>query len=323
MSVGRLYFALRPLALAGALAAACGCSFVKPMLLKSVANTLSGPGSTVSSHTDPETVEGALDFALITNESLLASIPKHVPLLTTTCSQYTQYAAGFLQPRAEALQFEDFSKSKPVAERAFRLADRGREFCWRALEEKFKGAPAALKAREPGALKKAKREDVPLLYWSAASLGSAISLGGLEHPGLLIDWPVVRALAERALALDETWGRGSLHELMITVESQGEALGGSEERARKHFERAVAIQQGLSPGPYVSLAMGVSKGKQDRDEFEKLLKQALAVDPEKDPANRLPTTLTLRRAQVLLDHIDEIIMKEAAVAAKEEKDPRP
>ena len=126
MSAVRLYPVLRPLALFGALAALSGCSFVKPMLLKSVANTLSGPGGTVSSHTDPETVEGALDFALITNESLLASIPKHVPLLTTTCSQYTQYAAGFLQPRAEALQFDDYAKSKPVAERAFRLADRTR-----------------------------------------------------------------------------------------------------------------------------------------------------------------------------------------------------
>jgi hypothetical protein len=287
------------------------------MLLKSVANTLSGPGGAVTSHTDPETVEGALDFALITNESLLASIPKHVPLLTATCSQYTQYAAGFLQPRAEALQFDDYAKSKPVADRAFRLADRGRDFCWRALEVKFKGVSAALKAHAPDALKKAKREDVPLLYWSAASLGSAISLGGLEHPQLLIDWPVVRALAERAIALDATWGRGSLHELMISVESQGESLGGSEARARAAFDRAVKIQQGLSPGPYVSLAMGISKGKQDRDEFEKLLKQALAIDPDKDPTNRLPTILSLRRAQVLLDHIDEIIMKEAAFAAKE------
>ena len=30
----------------------------------------------------------------------------------------------------------------------------------------------------------------------------------------------VRALAERGLALDDTWNRAALHELMITVESQ-------------------------------------------------------------------------------------------------------
>jgi len=166
-----------------------------------------------------------------------------------------------------------------------------------------------LKADPVLALRKAKRDQVPLLYWSAASLGSAISLGGLGHPELLIDWPVVRALAERAIALDETWNRGALHELMITVESQGDALGGSEERARKHFARAVAIQQGLAPGPYVSLAMGIAKTNQNRDEFAKLLNQALAIDPEKDPTNRLVTILGQQRAKTLLDHIDQLIAK--------------
>ena len=253
---------LAPLSLAVALTGAGGCGLVKPMLLKSVANTLSGPGGVVTSHNDPETVRGALDFALITNESLLASIPNHVPLLIATCSQYTQYAFGFIQPDAEALQFDDFEKSQVISARALRLALRGRDFCWRALEVRFKGITPRLKTDPDAALREAKRDDVPLLYWSAASLGAAISLGGINHPELVIDWPIVRALAERALALDDTWNRGALHELMITVESQGEALGGSEERARKHFARAVEIQQGLSPGPYVALAMGVVKANQ-------------------------------------------------------------
>ena len=141
---------------------------------------------------------------------------------------------------------------------------------------------------------------MPLLYWSAASLGAAISLGGIDHPELLIDWPVVRALGERALALDETWGNGAIHELMMTVESQGDALGGSEERARQHFARAVEIQKGLSPGPYVGLALGLVKSKQDREEFEELLERALAIDPAKDPSNRLVTLITQKRARLFL-----------------------
>lgn len=302
--------AWRPFALAVALVAAGGCGLVKPMLLKSVANTLAGPGTTVSAHNDPDTVRGALDFALITNESLLASIPTHVPLLVATCSQYTQYAFGFIEPDAEALQFDDFEKSKALGERALRLALRGRDFCWRALEVEARGITADLKADPAAAAQRfRKRSQVPLLYWSAASLGAAISAGGVGHPELVIDWPIVRALVERALALDETWNRGALHELMITVESQGEILGGSEARARSQFDHAVRIQQGLSPGPYVALAMGIAKAKQDHDEFEKLLNQALAIDPDKDPANRLPTLLTQQRARVLLAHIDDIILR--------------
>src|SRR5512147_2549175 len=98
MGSTRRFRLLGPLALSAAIVGIGGCGPLKSMALKSVANTLSGPGSTITSYNDPETVRGALDFALITNESLLASIPNHEPLLLATCSQYVQYAYGFIQP---------------------------------------------------------------------------------------------------------------------------------------------------------------------------------------------------------------------------------
>ena len=142
-----------------------------------------------------------------------------------------------------------------------------------------------------------------LLCW-----GSAIGLG-IDKPELVIDLPVVRALAERAIALDDGWNKGALHEMFISLDSQPEALGGSVEHARAHFTRAVELQQGSSPGPYVSLAIGVAEPAQDRAEFESLLKQALAIDPEKDPSTRLVTLVQQRRAQALLDHIDSLFTK--------------
>ena len=125
----------------------------------------------------------------------------------------------------------------------------------------------------------------------------------------MIDWPVVRALAERALALDDTWSHGAIPELMITVESQGGALGGSEDRARQYFARAVELQHGLSPSPYVALATGVVKRKQDRDEFERLLRQAVAIDPDADPSHRLVTLITQKRAKLLLARIDDLFLE--------------
>jgi hypothetical protein len=284
---------------------------VNRMAVKSVADTLSEGGDTVTSHDDPDLIAGALPFALMLHESLLASVPDYEPLLTTTCSLYTQYAFGFVAADAEALQRDDYDRSKRLSERSFTLAQRGKNFCWRALESRFPGIGQALKTNPGQVLARTRREHVELLYWSAASLGAAISAGGLDHPELLIDWPVVRALAERALTLDETWGNGAIPELMITVESQGEALGGSEERARKYFARAVDIQKGLSPSPYVALATGVVKARQDREEFTKLMEQALAIDPEKDPSRRLVTLITQRRARVLLDRIDDLFLEPA------------
>jgi tetratricopeptide (TPR) repeat protein len=299
----------RSAAALAAVAALSGCATVNTLAVKGVASTLSEGGDTVTSHDDPELVAAAMPFALMLHESLLASVPNHEPLLTTTCSLFTQYAFGFVAADAEALQRDNYDRSKELSDRAFKLADRGRNYCWRGLEVKFRGITQALKTDAARALAPAKKEHVELLYWSAASLGAAISAGGLDHPELLIDWPVVRALAERALALDETWSNGSIPELMITVESQGEALGGSEERARRHFARAVEIQRGLSPSPYVALATGVAKTKQDRDEFEKLLRQALAIDPTKDPSHRLVTLITQKRAKLLLDRIDDFFLE--------------
>jgi predicted anti-sigma-YlaC factor YlaD len=284
------------------------CGAIKSSAIKTVADTLSEGGSAITSHDDPDLVADALPFALLLNESLLASVPKHERLLTATCGQYTQYAFGFVQVDAEAAQFDDYERSKYLTSRALKLALRGRGYCWRALELRFPGVSARLAAEPSAAVPNPKKADVPLLYWSATSLGAAVSLGGLDRPELLINWPVVRALAERALALDSAWSRGALHELMITVESQGEALGGSEERARTHFARAVEIQKGLSPGPYISLALGIAKGKQDRAEFEKLLQQALAIDPDADPDNRLVTLIMQKRARLLLAHIDDLIL---------------
>jgi predicted anti-sigma-YlaC factor YlaD len=80
------------------------------------------------------------------------------------------------------------------------------------------------------------------------------------------------------------------------------------ERARMHFERAVAISKGERPGPYVTLAETVAVMKQDRKEFEELLNRALAIDPEKNPGVRLETVLLQRKARALLAKEDELFI---------------
>jgi predicted anti-sigma-YlaC factor YlaD len=291
-----------------ALSAAFGCGFINKMAVKTVANTLSESGDTFTSDDDPELVRDAIPFALKTYESLLVSVPKHEPLLIATCSGFTSYSYAFVETDADLLGPDEYEQAKALRDRALKLYLRAKGYCWRALDVRFHGVGDRLKVDPVAALKGAKKKDVPLLYWSAASLGAAISLGK-GRTDLLVDLPMVRALAERALALDETWGDGALHELMITIESQGDALGGSEARAREQFARAVDLQQGLSAGPYVSLALGVSKANQDRDEFVRLLNQALAVDPEKNKRIRLANLITQRRARALLERVDDLFIK--------------
>lgn len=278
-----------------------GCS-IKTMAVNTVANTLSETGDVFSRDDDPELVGDALPFALKLYESLLDSTPNHQRLLVATCSGFTQYAYAFVQTEADIIRDDDYERATELDARALKLYLRGRDYCLRALDLRFRGASATLTTEAEATLRRAERRDVELLYWTAASWGSAIALAP-DRPDLLIDFPAVRALIDRASALDDTWAHGAIHEVLITFESL-ESLGGSLDKAREHFARAVELQDGKSPGPYVALATGVSVATQNRDEFNTLLTQALAIDPEADPSNRLVTLITQRRAKALLDRTD-------------------
>ena len=295
--IARALALLAPLVLAG------GCGALKSMAVNTVAGELASSGTVFTRDNDPDLVRDAIPFALKLYESLLESVPRNKDLLVATCGAFTQYGYGFIEADAEALGPDRHAEASRLRTRALNLSVRAKDYCLRAMDVRWKGMSAALVADPGPALARARKSDVPLLYWTAASWGAAVSLG-LDRPELVVDLPTVRALAERAIALDETWSKGALHELMITIDSLPEALGGSPDRARAHFDSAVRIQNGLSPGPYVALAIGVMVPAQDRAGFERLLNQALAIDPAKDPDNQLVTLITQRRARALLEHID-------------------
>ena len=286
-----------------------GCALVQRKAVGMVASTLASSGDVFTRDDDLELVGAAIPFGLKLYESLLDSAPKNKDLLIATCSNFTQYGVAYLETEAAVLgEAEHHDEVARLNARALKLYLRAKGYCLRAMEVRFPGISQTLLTDPAAALAKAQKKDVPLLYWMAASWGSAISLG-VDKPDIVIDMPVVRALAERALALDETWGNGALHEMFVSLDSLPEALGGSPARAREHFTRAVELQRGSSPGPYVALATGVAVPAQDRAEFEKLLQAALAIDPEKDPSTRLVTLVQQRRARALLDHIETMFTK--------------
>jgi hypothetical protein len=190
---------LPPLVLLVALVAAPGCS----MATKMVANTLSKPGDTFTSDDVPVLVNGAIPFGLKLNEIVLQSQPTHGPLLLSTCSGFTGYSYGFVEGEAEVLGETRHEEAKELREQAVLLYVRARDYCLRAIDLRFKGMSAKLYKDPAKAFDgvKVKKEDVPLLYWTAASWGAAINLG-LDRPDLIGDFPAVRALADTAMKLD-------------------------------------------------------------------------------------------------------------------------
>jgi predicted anti-sigma-YlaC factor YlaD len=120
----------------------------------------------------------------------------------------------------------------------------------------------------------------------------------------------VRALLGRALELDAGFDRGALHEAMIAMESVSDLLGGSPERARMHFERAVELSGGGRASPFVAYARGVLIPAQDRAAFRATLERAMTIDLATSPADRLANRLAQERARRLLERSDEYFFAE-------------
>ncbi|MCU0256248.1 MAG: TRAP transporter TatT component family protein [Vicinamibacterales bacterium] len=298
--------ALRPLALVVVVAlAGSGCS-IKRVALKGVADTLAASGDTFSSDEDPELVRDAVPFSLKMMESVLAELPAHGPLLLSTCSGFAQYSYAFVHGDADLIEAADFDRAQELRARARKMYLRARGYCLRHLELRYPGIGARLVTDPKGAVAAARREDVAALYWTGASWGLAVSLG-LDKPELIADLPSVRALFDRALALDAGWNRGAIHAALISLDASA-VMGGTPERARAHFAKALELSGGADAGLYVSLATAVAQPLQDRAEFERLLNQALAVDVDRHPAQRLANVLAQRQARHLLSRIDDLFV---------------
>jgi predicted anti-sigma-YlaC factor YlaD len=242
-------------------------------------------------------------------ESLLAESPRHAGLLQATSSGFTQFAYAFVQQDAEEMQSRDFEAAEELRSRARRLYLRARNYGLRGLELQHAGFEKALRAEPVKAVKQTNVKDVPSLYWTAVSWAGAISLSK-DRPELIAELPIVEALIDRALVLNESFADGAIHSFLITYEmSRQGGSGDPAARARHHFERAMALSDGQQAGPLVALAEAVSIQNQDLQEFESLLNRALAIDVDAKPEWRLVNVLMQRRAKWLLGQREELFLR--------------
>jgi predicted anti-sigma-YlaC factor YlaD len=282
-----------------------GCS-IKRLAVNRVGDALAASGTTFAADDDPELVGDALPFALKLMESLLAESPHHRGLLYATASGFTQYGYAFVQQTADEKEDESFAAAEVLRARARRLYLRARGYGLRGLELRHKHFERALRAAANEALKDMKKQDVPLLFWTAAAWGAAIAVSK-DNPDLVADLPLVEAMLDRALALDETYESGAIHGLLITLEmSRRSQAGDPVLRAKQHLDRAMELAQGKSASPLVSYAEAVCIQKQDRAGFVALLQQALAIDPDAEPKLRLINLIAQRRARWLLQRVDDL-----------------
>jgi predicted anti-sigma-YlaC factor YlaD len=290
-------------------AALAGCS-VRTYAVNQAGKALASGGSTWSADDDPELIRDASPFALKTMESLLAASPKNPDLLLAACSGFTQYAYAFIQNEADMVEATDLPRAQAMRARAERMYRRALGYGLRGLELAQPGVAAQLRRDPEAAVAKLRdKRQVPLMYWTAAAWGGAIALDKLNTE-LSADLPAVGALIHRAVALDPGFDDGALYDLLIAWDGgRPAAAGGSIAAARRDFATAVAYAHGRCAAPFVTMAETVAVAEQNRAEFQKLLGQALAVNADAVPEQRLANLIAQKRARWLLSRTDELFIE--------------
>lgn len=277
---------------AALLVAACS---PKQMALNRMASALADASSVYERDNDPEFVRLAAPSTLKTVEMLLSQSPNHPRLLLTACSGFTEYAYGFLHVEAE-VKAPDAATAAELRSRAMKMYQRARGYCLRGLELRHPGLTLEALTRDAvPALQRTIVSDVPWLYWTAASWGADLSLATNPLPRIA-ELASVRALLNRAKALDEGWDHGAIHEALIAFDGLPPLLGGSPAAARADFERAMALSDGKSVFAHVALASTTS----DPGEKRRLLEQAVAIDVNQLTSRRLTNLIAQRYARALL-----------------------
>lgn len=290
---------------------ATGCS-IRRTAINMVGDALASGNSVYETDEDLELVGAALPFGLKLMESLLAESPDHPGLLLTSCKGFVLYSYAYVHYAAEVAEETDLDRARVLRKRAGRLYLRALKYGLRGLEKNYPGFEKELyldpqKAVSRIGPKKIER-DLPFLYWSAAALGLAISVSR-DDAVMLARLPEVEAMMDRGLELDEQWEEGSFHQFKVQL--AGAKVGEPDpDLIGTHYERALELSMGRNAGLYLAYAEAVSVPNQDMPEFRSLVQQALDIDPDLNPDNRLLNLIAQRRALWLLTRSDELILDE-------------
>ena len=291
------------------LTAMTGCSLDR-LATQTVAGLISGSGSdsVMAGDDDPQLVEQALPFTLKLHELLLAELPDDTALLLATGRGFVVYAASFVQRQAERLPDRQIDLRIAELARAKGHYLRAREYLLTGLDLRHPGFRRLLAADDvSAALALTDISSIDYFYWLGAGWLGAISTDPSDLT-LVADIPRAGALLEQVAAWDSDYAGGAVHDVLIAYYGGlPEELGGGVQRARRHFELAVAASGGTRARPYVAMA-AVMIRDQDTAQFRTLLQQALTL-PMDVPEYRLQNALDRQHAVWLLDHMEDFFLE--------------
>ena len=236
----------------------------------------------------------ALSSNLKLLEALIKGDPENAQLLLLASQGYSAYALAFAE--------------NDSAERAQMFYLRGRDYGLRILTQnaKFKAALDGDAATFQQALQSFSKDDVPAVFWTAFGWGAYVNLARTDLEALAAI-PQINAMMEFVLQHNPSYYYGGAHLFFGSIiASTPVALGGKPERAKEHFEKALAVNGGKFLMSYVYYAGTYAVQVQDKKLFESLLDKVDEAPVDILPAARLPNAVAKKKAALLRTHMNEL-----------------
>jgi hypothetical protein len=230
-------------------------------------------------------------------EVLHAGDPGNERFSALMAKVYGNVAFGFFEPR----HIEAGGEEKAVwKERMVRYYKAGSENGMRALKSRLGDGIGGTIMEFERSVKKAKKGDVPLMFWTAFDLGSFVNMKR-DDIAAVADLPKVQSLLERVLELCPDFGYGSaLAFKAVMLGSRPKMLGGDPEEAAKLFEKAISLSDGKYLMNKVLYAEWHAIPQGNATLAKKLLEEVASAGSTVLKGQELANALAIERARILL-----------------------
>ncbi|MBI5471556.1 MAG: hypothetical protein HY961_04345 [Ignavibacteriae bacterium] len=269
-----------------------GC--IQTIAVRSVGGIVEEGFGAFTEETDLQFAGQALPGNLKLLEVMLKNDPENTRILKLLAEGYASYALGWL---------EDTD-----VERARAFYMRAKEFGIRILvqdsdlKKALNGSPDDLKA----ALARKSKDEVPGVFWTAFAEGSYLNIT-LTDPDAVASIPRIETMMNFVAEKDSGYYFGGAHLFLGTLYgSRSKFLGGDPEISRKHFEKALRLNQGKFLMTQVYYAKSYAAQTLNDTLFTTLLTEVEEASIDILPEFRLGNTIAKKKAKLLLAKKDEL-----------------
>jgi hypothetical protein len=269
------------------------CASIDRYALRTTASMLERGRKAALEEPDYQLGRDAVASQLKLIETMLVSEPGNLALRRLVAEGFGGYAFLFVEDAEPA--------------RAKGLYARGRDHALEALSLKsvFIGLKDKNIENFEKALKWAKKEDVPDLFWAGFGWAGMVNLSK-NDASALAELPKVVLLMKRVSELDPAFHFGGADLFFgVYYASRPILFGGDPAKARLHFERAHRVTRGQYLMTHILNARWYAVSTQDRELYSQLLTKTLESPAGVLPEARLTDEAAKKKAAVLLEKIDD------------------